>query len=41
MGKLSLEEKPFLLRKCLESTFDIFLPVAKSKGLALNLSVDD
>ena len=39
MGKLSLEEKPFCLRKCLESTFNIFLPVARNKGLDLSLTV--
>jgi signal transduction histidine kinase/ActR/RegA family two-component response regulator len=39
MGKLSLEENPFVLQKCLESTFNIFLPVAKSKGLDLRLAV--
>jgi len=38
-GKLSLEEKPFLVRECMENTFNIFLPVAKSKGLDLNFTV--
>ena len=41
MGKLSLEENPFVLQKCLESTLNIFLPVAKSKGLDLRLTVAD
>jgi len=41
MGKFSIEEKPFLLRKCIEDTFNIFLPVAKSKGLDFNSTVAD
>ena len=41
MGKLSLEEKPFMLRNCLASTFNIFLPVARNKGIELSLSVAD
>ena len=41
MGKLSLEEKPFLLRKCLVSTYNLFLPVARNKGLDLSLTVAD
>jgi signal transduction histidine kinase len=41
MGKLSLKEKPFLIRKCLANTFNLFLPVAKSKGLELRLNVAD
>ncbi|MCM2265630.1 MAG: PAS domain S-box protein [Desulfuromonadales bacterium] len=39
-GKLLLDEKPFLLRKFIDSTFDIILPVATSKGLDLNFTVD-
>jgi PAS domain S-box-containing protein len=39
MGKLSLEEKPFLMRKCVASTFNLFLPVAKGKGLDLDFTV--
>ncbi len=38
-GKFSIEEKPFSLRKCLESTINILLPLAKSKGLELKLSI--
>ena len=34
-GKLSLEEKPFSCRQCLENTYNILLPVAKNKGLEL------
>jgi CheY-like chemotaxis protein len=41
MGKLSLEEKPFILRKCLAETYNLFLPVAKGKGLKLGLTVAD
>jgi signal transduction histidine kinase/ActR/RegA family two-component response regulator len=40
-GKLSMEEKPFSVRNCLEDMIKIFLPVAKSKGLGLNLTVAD
>ena len=36
-----MEEKPFSLRKCLENMNNIFLPVAKSKGLELNFTVAD
>ncbi len=38
-GKFSIEEKPFSLRNSLENTFNIFLPVAKSKGLDFNFTV--
>ena len=41
MGKLSLEEKPFLLRKCLADTYNLFLPAARNKGLDLRLTVAD
>jgi CheY-like chemotaxis protein/two-component sensor histidine kinase len=41
MGKFSMEEKPFSLRKCLENTISLLLPVAKSKGLDLSLTVAD
>jgi PAS domain S-box-containing protein len=41
MGKFSIEAKPFSLRKCAESTFNILFPAAKSKGLDLNLIVAD
>jgi PAS domain S-box-containing protein len=40
-GKFSIEEKPFSPRKCVENTFNILLPVAKSKGLHLNLTMAD
>ncbi|MBJ6724544.1 PocR ligand-binding domain-containing protein [Geomesophilobacter sediminis] len=39
MGKFSIEERPFLARRCLEQTYNILLPAAKSKGLHLNVSV--
>ena len=41
IGKISIEEKPFSIRKCVENTFNILLPAAKSKGLDLNSMVDD
>ena len=40
-GKLSIVEKTFSIRKCLENTIDILLPVAKSKGIELDLKVAD
>jgi len=40
-GIFSIVYKPFSLHKCLENTTNIFLPVAKSKGLDLNLKVAD
>ncbi len=40
-GKLLIEEKPFTVRGCLESTFNILLPVAKAKGLLLEIAVAD
>jgi PAS domain S-box-containing protein len=39
MGKFSITSKPFSVRKCVESTFSILFPAAKSKGLDLNLTV--
>jgi PAS domain S-box-containing protein len=39
VGKVSIEQKPFSVRKCLEQTSDILLPMAKSKGLHLDYSV--
>jgi len=39
MGKLSIEAKPFSLRKCVEDTLSILHPVAKSKGLDLDFTV--
>jgi signal transduction histidine kinase/ActR/RegA family two-component response regulator len=41
MGKFSIVVKPFCLRKCVEDTFNIFLPAAKCKGLDLNFTVAD
>jgi signal transduction histidine kinase/CheY-like chemotaxis protein len=41
MGKFSIEEKPFSLRKCVESTFNILFPAAKSKGIGLEFTVAD
>ena len=37
MGKLSMEEKKFSLRECLKNTINILVPVAKGKGIDLNL----
>jgi signal transduction histidine kinase/ActR/RegA family two-component response regulator len=41
MGKFTIKAKPFSLRKCAESTFNILFPAARSKGLDLNLTVAD
>ena len=41
MGKLTLEEKPFAVPKCVENTFNLLLPVAQNKGLKLDFSVAD
>jgi signal transduction histidine kinase/PAS domain-containing protein/ActR/RegA family two-component response regulator len=41
MGKFSIEAKPFSLRKCVESTFNILFPAAKSKGINFTLTVAD
>ncbi|HXE96340.1 MAG TPA: response regulator [Dongiaceae bacterium] len=38
-GILSIEEKPFSIRSCLENTINVLLPIAKNKGLSLNLTV--
>jgi PAS domain S-box-containing protein len=40
-GMLFMEEKPFSLRNSLEDLVNLFLPVAKSKGLDLELVVAD
>jgi len=40
-GKFTFEEKPFSLRRSLVNTVNIFLPVAKCKGIDLNLTVAD
>ena len=41
MGIFSLEKKPFSVRKCVESTFSLLIPAAKSKGLDFNFTVVD
>src|SRR5208282_4284552 len=41
MGNLSMEEKKFSLRECLKNTINILVPVAKGKGIDLNLIVAD
>jgi PAS domain S-box-containing protein len=41
MGKFSIEEKPFSLRECAKDVLGMLLPLASSKGLALNLAVAD
>ena len=38
-GKLSIVAKPFYLRKCVESTFNILFPAAKSRGLDFSITV--
>jgi PAS domain S-box-containing protein len=38
-GKLSMEEMPFSVRKCVENTCNVFLPSVKGKGVDLNCSV--
>src|SRR6185369_16352715 len=40
-GKLSLEAKPFSVRKCLETTHNLLFPVARTKGLDLDFEVAD
>jgi PAS domain S-box-containing protein len=40
-GKLSLEEKSFSIRECLENTISILLPVTNIKGLNLDFTVAD
>ena len=40
-GKLSLEEKPFSCRQCLENTYNILLPVARNKGLEFGTTLAD
>ena len=41
MGKISIDAKPFSIRKCVEDTLNILLPVAKIKGLDLDFTVAD
>jgi PAS domain S-box-containing protein len=40
-GKLSIEAKPFSVRQCLNTTHNILLPIAKTKGLDLDFTVAD
>jgi len=40
-GKLSIEAKQFSVRKCLEATHNILLPVARTKRLDLDFTVAD
>jgi len=40
-GKFSVEEMPFLLRECVESAYNVLLPLAKSKGLKLDFTIAD
>jgi PAS domain S-box-containing protein len=40
-GKLSIENKPFPIRTCMENIFNIFIPVAKGKGLDFYFTVAD
>ena len=40
-GKLMIENKSFSIRKCIEDIFNIFVPVAKNKGLGFCSSVAD
>ena len=41
LGKLSIEEKPFFVRECVEATYKVLLPLAKSKGLEFKFTVAD
>ena len=40
-GKLSIEEKPFVLRDCVSAAVDILVPEARHKGLGLNCAMAD
>jgi PAS domain S-box-containing protein len=40
-GILSIEERPFVIRNCLEEALEIFISVAKVKGLELVLSMTE
>ena len=40
-GKFLIQEEPFTVRSCVENTFNILLPIAKSKGLEFNFMVAD
>jgi len=39
MGKLLIEDKPFVLRRCVEDTLCILYPVVKIKGIGLDFTV--
>jgi PAS domain S-box-containing protein len=41
MGKLSIIEKPFSLRVCVESIYNLFVSVTKGKGLDFSFTVAD
>jgi signal transduction histidine kinase len=41
MGKMSIKEKPFSIRKSVEQTFNILLPAAKGKKIDFNFTVAD
>ena len=41
MGKFSMEENPLSIRQCVETTYNILVPMARSKGLAFIFTVDD
>ena len=41
MGKFPIVVKAFNLRKCVEDTFNVFLPAAKCKGLDLSFTVGE
>jgi CheY-like chemotaxis protein len=41
MGKLTIDEKTFSIRKCVENTYNILFPATKSKGLDLVCIVAD
>jgi len=38
-GKLSIEEKPFSVRECVENTCNIFFPLVRGKGIDLDCAV--
>jgi PAS domain S-box-containing protein len=40
-GEVTIEEKPFSIRDCVESTYNILVSVTKSKGLDLQSVVDE
>jgi PAS domain S-box-containing protein len=40
-GEVTIVEKPFSIRTCVQSTYDTLLSVTKSKGLALESFVDE